>query len=258
MQLKSRTLAMVLALTPLVIAGPPCVANDLSRAEESKTPIIRVVVDHENHLALIPKGTVLPAGFQITASMGTSDEAFEDAARTPESERPLVFAYAPAERFIGLEPRLDAGSETGETFELKDTEGPELKTLRVENPCPVVIVVEVGPGIIHQFACTYEQFAPNAWAEFFRGQLFYPDDTVKVNYTKTMDFPPPSRDYSYTINCPVPGGFCSSGQWAFHLPTVGGSTAIEKARVRLPGGCTQDPPYCPDFSSTIELPVLNP
>ncbi|GEM_PF-5112255 len=258
MQLKSRTLAMVLALTPLVIAGPPCVAGDQSRAKESKTPIIRVVIDHENHLALIPKGTVLPAGFQITASMGTSDEAFEAATRTPESERPLVFAYAPAERFVGLEPRLDAGSETGETFELKGTEGPELKTLRVQNPCPVVIVVEVGPGIIHQLACTYEYNPSNYWAEVFRGELFYPNDTVRVHYTKTMVSPPPAPDYTRTLSCAVSGGFCSSGRTAFILPTAGGRYLREEARVRLPGVCTQDPPYCPDFSSTIELPVLNP
>ena len=258
MQLKTGTLATVLVLTPLVIAGPPCEAGDLSRAKESKTPIIRVVVDHENHLALIPKGTVLPAGFQITASMGTSDEALEAAARTPESERPLVFAYGPVERFVGVEPRPSAAGENGETFELRGTDVPEPKTVSAGNPCPVVIVVEVGPGIIHQLACTYEPYMYNSWAEFFRGQLFYPDDTVKVNYTKTMDFPPPTPDYSYTLTCQVPGGFCSSGYSAFVLPTAGGIYAIEKARVRLPGFCTQDPPYCPNFSSTIELPVLNP
>lgn len=192
MQLKSRTLAMVLVLPSLVIAAPPCVAGDSSRAGQSKIPIIRVIVDHEKHLALIPEGTVLPAGLQITSSVGMSDEALDAATRTPESERPLVFAYAPAERFVGLEPRPSAAGENGETFEFSGTDAPEPKTVSAGNPCPAVIVVEFGPNIIHQVDCHYHDPGTILATEGFLSELAYPGDAIAVRFSWTYDVPPPS------------------------------------------------------------------
>lgn len=57
--------------------------------------------------------------------------------------------------------------------------------------------------------------------------------------------------------CPVPGDACAMAL-TFCLPMPLGTEYISRATVRLPGYCTQDPPYCPDFSNTISLPVLNP
>lgn len=260
MQLKSRTLATVLALTPLVIATPPCVANDLSRAEESKIPIIRVVVDHENHLALIPEGTVLPAGFQITSSMGTSDEALDAATRSPESERPLVFAYAPAERFVGLEPRPSAAGENGETFELRGTDAPEPKTVAAANPCPAVIVVEFGPNIFHQVECRVHIPSSGYSTEAFLSDLTYPSDATGVRFSWTFDVPPPAQDYTMVGTCPVPGDACSLTPLTCLLPVPLGSEYASRATVRFVGACTQDPPYCPHFvyTDTITLPIINP
>ncbi|MBK9968803.1 MAG: hypothetical protein IPP07_29700 [Holophagales bacterium] len=104
MKFDRRTLTSFLALAILAITASPCLAGEEPKTDDTKVPVIRVVVDHENHLALVPEGTVLPGGLQILSSADLSRADGTDVAgRASSARRPLVFAYAPAERFAGLE-----------------------------------------------------------------------------------------------------------------------------------------------------------
>lgn len=254
----SRTWVAVLALTCLTIAATPCLAGDSpASAKDAKVPVIRVVIDHEKHLALIPEGTVLPAGLQITSSVGMSDEALDAAARTPESERPLVFAYAPAERFAGVEPRPDVASENGETFELRGTDVPEPKTVSAGNPCPTLIVVEFGPEIFQQVDCAYEVNVIGQQLESFWAYLHFPTDARNVVFTRLVDYPAPIPDSEWTTTCSIPSGSCRMQRSTFLEPVLTGTYYVSKARVRLSGASGPEQPDPLIFLNTIRLPVLD-
>jgi hypothetical protein len=113
-----RTPSAVLVLAALALAGSPSLAGEEPRVDETKVPVIRVIVDHESNLALVPEGTVLPGGFQILSSADLRVDATDAGARGSSARRPLVFAYAPAERFAGLEAVEIPPDTRGEIVEL--------------------------------------------------------------------------------------------------------------------------------------------
>ena len=134
-----------------------------------------------------------------------------------------------------------------------------LHAVSTSNPCPAVIVVQVGPDIIHELNCDYEPRAGlGPFFEYFTPSLFYPETAVKVTFSRGLDYAPPLTDVIRPVTCPVPGHECTPGWVAVGLTGPPNAYYVSKAFVRLPGVCTQDPPYCPTFSSTISLPVLAP
>ncbi len=255
-----RTPSAVLALAALALAGSPSLAGEEPKVDETKVPVIRVIVDHESNLALVPEGTVLPGGFQILSSADLSRADGTDVAgRASSARRPLVFAYAPADRFAGLEAVEIPPDTRGEIVELGFPSEPEVNATKSSNPCPVTIVVEVSPEITHQMTCTYPDYGTGRLYEHFVSYTSFPTTATRSSITMIHDYAPPWTDYSRVTTCFIPSGACTSGSHLFQLPFTHPTDMVSKATIRLPGPCTQDPPYCPYAgTSTIVLPVLMP
>lgn len=252
-----RTTSAILALAAFGLAGAPSLAGEESKADEARIPVIRVIVDHENDLALVPEGTVLPGGFQILSTPGLAVGASDLTARGSLSQRPLVFAYAPAERFAGLEAVEIPPDALGEIVEVAFPSTPGATATKISNPCPATIVVEVSPEIVHQMTCTYPNYGPGQLYEKFVSYTSFPPTAMKSSITMITDFPPPFSDSSLVTSCFIPSGECISSSHSFLLPFYLSTNMVSKATIRLPGACTQDPPYCPYAgTSTIVLPVL--
>lgn len=254
-----RTLTSFVALALLASTASPCLAGEETKTDDTKVPVIRVIVDHENHLALVPEGTVLPGGIQILSSMELKASASNVPMRAPAAQRPLVFAYAPAERFAGLEAVEIPRDGRNEVVELNFPVGPEANATKSSNPCPVTIVVEVSPEITHQMKCSYQAFGAGNLQETFISYTSFPTTATRSRITMVTDYAPPWADVSRETVCFIPSGECTSLNIGFGLPFLISTNVVSNASVRLPGPCTQDPPYCP-FAGTnsIVLPVLMP
>jgi hypothetical protein len=253
-----RSKSAFLALAILAIAASPCLAGDEPKADDTKVPVIRVVVDRENHLALVPKGTVLPGGLQILSSTEETAGAPGAISRSTSVQRPLVFAYAPAERLAGLEPVEIPRDESSEVAEFNGPAEPGTNATKIGNPCPVTIVVEFGPEMTHEMTCSYTSSGSGLYTEKLVSYTTYPTTATRSRINMVVDYAPPRTDTSYDKVCVIPAGACTSWTFFFGVPTAFPTNVVSNASVRLPGACTQDPPYCPFFSSSIVLPVLAP
>ena len=247
-----------LSLAILAITASPCLAGEATKTDDTKVPVIRVVVDNENHLALVPEGTVLPGGLQILSSMELKASASNVPMRAPAAQRPLVFAYAPAERFAGLEAVEIPRDGKTEVVEFNFPAGPEANATKSSNPCPVTIVVQVSPEITHQMKCWYDSYGPGQLFERFISYTSFPTTAIRSRITMVTDYAPPMADSIRETVCFIPSGECTSWNIGFGLPFLSSTYVVSDALVRLPGPCTQDPPYCPIFTNSIVLPVLMP
>src|ERR1044071_7458807 len=104
------------------------VALALVSQVQAANRVIYVVVDPAAHRAYIPEETVLPEGLRIRASAMKSDESTAmpevdrsfrlEFAKTMKAkgsepvEAPLIFEYAPAERFATARDRYEAKHRT--------------------------------------------------------------------------------------------------------------------------------------------------
>jgi hypothetical protein len=247
-----------LALAVLASTASPCLAGEVTKTDVSKVPIIRVVIDNENQLALVPEGTVLPGGFQILSSIELKANASDVPMRAPATQRPLVFAYAPAERFAGLEAVEIPRDGRKEVVEFNFPVGPEANVTKSSNPCPVTIVVEVSPEVTHQMTCWYLSFGPGNLQEDFISYTSFPTTATKSRLTMVTDYAPPWTDVRNEAACFIPSGECTSWQIGFGLPFLSSTNVVSNASVRTLGACTQDPPFCPFITNSIVLPVLMP
>ena len=72
--------------------------------------VLLIVVDVKQNRAYVPEGTILPPGLQIRAERADVGRALRQ--RAPKLERisapPLVFEYAPAERFVEARQQYEA------------------------------------------------------------------------------------------------------------------------------------------------------
>ncbi len=102
--MRPRLLSVVLLLLPIAaFAAEPC-TTDLPKG-------IEVVLDFQNHVALIPEGTCVPSGLRISgAATRVGDVAgmqffrrdAEQARLENSTRRPFTFAYAPDAAFARL------------------------------------------------------------------------------------------------------------------------------------------------------------
>jgi hypothetical protein len=254
--LRARTGVVAFAVLAACIT-PRAAATERTDERDGEIPVIRVIVDNEAQLALIPKGTVLPAGFQILSSR---EEVAGDHGVTSESgvvTKPLVFAYAPAQRFERLTVKETPAGADAEVVEFKERSLPETAAMNTENPCPAVFVVEVGPDIIHQVTCSYD-IHPGRTMEQFRTFTSYPSTAQSSRIILGTQDPDGNLRSEQVISCPVSAGECTSGSWGYMPGGWQGWGHSSTASVRLPGGCTQDPPFCPFYVNTMVIPVVNP
>lgn len=258
MKTSLKTLATVLALAIFGSTPSPCVAGEEPNAEDAKVPVIRVVVDHENHLALVPEGTVLPGGLQILSSAGLKAESSDVVARGSSAQRPLVFAYAPAGRFAGLEPVEIPQDGSSEVVELSVPAEREANATNSVNPCPVTIVVEFGPELIHEMTCSYTSFGAGQFTEKLVSYSYYPTTARRSTITTIVDYASQLEDSIHNKVCVIPAGACTSTTMYFGVPFAIPTNIVSNASVRLLGACIQDPPFCPVYTSSIVLPVLAP
>ena len=248
--LSSTCMAVVLAFSTM-----PCTATDELRVDESELPVIRVIVDHEAQLALVPKGTILPEGFQVYASLLNEDANLAEAGRTVvETKRPLVFAYAPTSRFSKLQVTKMSAEASKAVMEISGADRGEASAAKGGNPCPAVFIVEFGPEMVHQVTCRYEYAAPRN--ELAIPWVTYPTGARSATLGMLVDYAPPFSDFTSRGICG--NGICYGAGVRMYLPTVSQATYYSNTTVRLQGPCTQDPPFCPIYSSTIAVPILEP
>lgn len=230
---------MVLTVPTLSGAEPP--------ADTRVPAVIRVIVDHSNHLALIPEGTLLPANLVLFAAQ-ERPEGTESSA--PDLVRPLTLAWAPAERFAGM--AVDSEHEQVPEIDpsLGDRDGVPLGLQSVQ-VCPFSLIVEFGPGMTHYVTC-------NKWPGIIRvngvNEAWYPTTSLEADIWWNLNVPGrPSKRIRPSFPCYPSQGHCLA-QWGADLG-VPGATFDNVARVRLPGACTPDPPSCPTYISVVSIPL---
>lgn len=240
------------------ITTPHAAAIETPGVRDGEIPVIRVIVDHEAQLALIPQGTVLPADFQIISSR---EESADGESFTPRSEhvaRPLVFAYAPAKRFEKLTVKETPPGAHVEVVEINEPSSPERAAMRTGNPCPAVIVVQVAPEISHQVTCAYYTYPTGERTQTYRSFTSYPSTAFSSKIILANEDSNGIRYGAIVYSCPVSAGECTTPLWAYQPRYNQGLSHVSTASVRLPGVCTQDPPYCPLFTNTIVIPTVEP
>lgn len=234
---------------------PRAAATERTNERDGEIPVIRIIVDNEAQLALIPQGTVLPAGFQIISSRSETADDQGVTSRFEQVSRPLVFAYAPAKRFEKLVVKETPRGADVEVVEFTERGIPDTAAVNIENPCPAVFVVEVGPEIIHQVTCDYEtsQFGQT---EAFWSFTSYPTTARSSSITRGLLDPAGRLNLWSVKTCSVSAGQCSTpGMGMVGWPPTWSYQST--AAVRLPGACTQDPPFCPDYRNSIVIPIFS-
>jgi hypothetical protein len=246
----------VLALAILALAVSPCVAGDAPKTDGTKVPVIRIIIDHENHLALVPEGTIIPNGLRIFSTFGVdSDDERTDLAPLP-TQRPLVFSYAPAERFSHF-ARTSEVRVSPDDIAIVESDGrPQPEAATASQACPSEIDVEVGPDIIHHLVCTYFYNSLGYLNQQVVGNLTYPTNSILPRMYWVKHYNNGATNTWDPRNCFPSAGACGSGM-AFYLP-ISITSLDARANVRLPGPCTQDPPFCPTYSSVVSYPIRMP
>lgn len=251
MRVPPHTLTAVLAVAILAMAVSPCTAGEAPKADDTKVPVIQVIVDHENHLALVPEGTVIPNGLRIFSAFGVdSGDERADLAPLPV-QRPLVYSYAPAERFAHL-AETEAVRVSPDEIAIVESEVrvlPEGATMSSQ-ACPSDINIELGPGINHRLVCTYYYNSLGYLIQQVVGTLTYPTNSQQARMYWVEHLSNGSTSTWDPRNCYPGRGTCGSGM-AVHVPESFITSLDARAYVRLPGPCTQDPPFCPVYTSLV-------
>lgn len=252
--LRARTGVVAFAVLAACIT-PRAAATERTNERDRKIPIIRVIVDNEAQLALIPQGTVLPAGFQIISSRDETADSQSVTSRFERVSRPLVFAYAPAKRFEKLAVKETPRGADVEVVEFTERGATATAAAIIENPCPAVFVVEVGPEIVHQVTCDYET-TQSGRTEVFWSFTSYPTTARSSSIIRGLLDPAGNLNLRTVTTCSVSAGQCSTpGMGMVGWPETWSYQST--AAVRLYGACTQDPPFCPDYTNSIVIPIFS-
>jgi len=245
---KSVVLSIAVAVAASAFASEPFIA----------------VADMETGRALVPEGSVVPAGvrFFVTEQGGRVENGNADASRV---RVPLVFAYAPASRFVEARKAIDAARTAAAP--------PAIRYVRVpEGPGGSVTEDRFG-AVTHSAEWFYLYFADGSYITAFRdvqssnGTTWYGAGMSVYSapgtyYTATVDANMSSNLspdlYAQSNECTVgsSGGFCGT-------PSVyPGTTQPFSATVEASGsvfqhwwGCWQNPnsPCFRYYSGTIEI-----
>lgn len=257
MKLPPNILTAVLASAIMAVAVSPGIDGDAPRTDTADVPVIRVIIDHENHLALVPEGTVLPQGIRIFSSIEADPNAPDTDLLPRSHERPLVFSYAPVERFSHLSTTPNVLA-TVDSLPISDPDSsPTANGINSNQPCPSTIEVDMGGGVIHLVTCAFLVDRSGHELQQVSAYLSYPVPAVRarllwvvhyVDHDKTDDA---GTCYFWIGECASTYGFCTYFD-------QGVLTLDSKAAVRLPGPCTGDPLSCPNYSNTVSFAIVQP
>lgn len=250
--------AAVLALVPAALFAAPPAATKAPAGPGREAPVIRVVIDHESHLALVPEGTVIPQGLRIYSSQVEDPDADTDETAPAAVGRPLVFAYAPEERFATLQTAPPLTPDLEEVTELGEGPLAEPNATTSYFPCPSTVMVESGPGVVHQVTCYYVGTIYTGFTQRFDIQLDYPTEATLKRLWDIGHYLNTGWDQVFNIKpCADGSGYCHYHRGWGTTPGMN-ITWDSKSFVKLPGGCTQDPPSCPWYSTTLSYEIKRP
>lgn len=256
MRRSPHVLIAVLAVATATIALAPCYAGEALQGKDAKVPTIRVIIDHENHLALVPEGTIVPSGLRLFATRGVEPESERGDSIPLPAQRPLVFSYAPVERFSHFADASDVRVDA-EDIEVVQAEGDrQAQAAASQAGCPSEVEIEMGPGIVHHLVCSYPLDPNGRQMQQVVGTLTYPTTALQARMYWVKHNSNGTTSTWDPANCVPSAGECGSGV-AFYLP-ISVVSLDAKAYVRLPGGCNQNPPSCPIYTSSVTYAIGMP
>jgi hypothetical protein len=246
---------LLVAAAATITVSPVSAGNPAPRAGK-ETSVIYVVIDHENQLALVPEGTVIPAGLKIYSTQGDSADQAEIQGNLVKEARPLVFSYAPADRFRAVRAH-SVGDFVPEYVGYLEAVGKAGSQPTTVSPCPTQVVVELTPDSIHDVTCSYFLYNGH-WSEQITTILTFPT-TIRQASQSVRFYNPngPFQDFiAYAQGCAPPATRCGTAAGT-GFPSMY-RTVDSRAFVRMPGACTQDPPFCPSYYSTVTFAIQAP
>jgi hypothetical protein len=255
MRVPRKPALMVLLIMTAFVAALPGNAGQPA-ANKAKVPDVFVVIDREANLALVPEGTVVPAGLEISVPVAQADK---------RADRRLVFAYAAEERFNALREfraRFDAGELRGTIqrgHDLVSQVGVSSDSAAsavvpggvlgsTTSVCPVQLWVEPGPGVHYTYECHKPHWGPYKWwIDFTIEQDTDMSTRMILGYHWSRDGRSGYTVYpSWLIDDTVWTSYSWNPDWVLDN--------IFSLYTREAGPCTQDPPYCPpSYSTTLKF-----